>query len=206
MGPQHGPAESETGVRSIAVYCGASGGKGDGYLRVARAFGQLLAEEGLEVVYGGGKVGLMGAVADGALAAGGRVVGIIPRGLFEREVGHAGVTELRVVESMHDRKAAMAEIADGIVALPGGYGTLDELCEMITWAQLGLHRKPIALLNHGGYYDPLLLMFDRALEEGFIPPAFRALVMDSADPIDLLARMRAHMPGNLARWSDGLRG
>ena len=193
-------------MRSIAVYCGASGGKGDGFLRVARAFGQLLAEEGLEVIFGGGRVGLMGAVADGALAAGGRGIGVIPRGLFEREVGHTCVTELRVVESMHERKAAIAEIADGFVALPGGYGTLDELCEMITWAQLGLHSKPIALLNHDGYYDPLLTMFDRASAEGFIPPAFRTLVVSAADPITLLARLRAHTPSRLARWSDGLRG
>jgi len=193
-------------VKSMAVYCGASGGKSDGYMQAARAFGQLLAEERIDVIYGGGKVGLMGAVADGALAAGGRVIGIIPRGLFEREVGHTGVTELRVVESMHDRKAMMAELADGIVALPGGYGTLDELCEMITWAQLGLHSKPIALLNHAGYFDPLLAMFDHALAEGFIPPAFRALVMDAPEPGRLLERMRAHTPSNLARWSNGLRG
>ncbi len=193
-------------MKRVAVYCGASGGKGDGYLTIARAFGQLLAEQRIDVIYGGGKVGMMGAVADGALAAGGRVIGIIPRGLFEREIGHTGVTELRVVETMHDRKAMMAELADGIVALPGGYGTLDELCEMITWAQLGLHNKPIALLNYGGYYAPLLSMFDHALAEGFIPPAFRSLVMDAPDPAALLERMRAHTPANLARWSDGLRG
>lgn len=193
-------------MKSVAVYCGASGGKRDDYVKVAWSLGEMLAGQGIDLIYGGGKVGLMGAVADGALAAGGRVIGVIPRGLFEREVGHTGVTELRVVESMHERKALIETLAEGFMALPGGYGTLDELCEMITWAQLGLHSKPIALLNHAGYFDPLLAMFDHALAEGFIPPAFRALVMDAPEPGLLLERMRAHTPSNLARWSNGLRG
>lgn len=192
-------------MKSVAVYCGASGGKRDDYVKVAWSLGEMLAGQGIELIYGGGKVGLMGAVADGALAAGGRVIGVIPRGLFEREVGHTGVTELRVVESMHERKALIETLAEGFMALPGGYGTLDELCEMITWAQLGLHRKPIGLLNHAGFYDPLLAMFDRAHDEGFIPPLFRALVLDAPEPAALLARMLAYTPPMHTRWTREVR-
>lgn len=192
-------------MKSVAVYCGASSGKGDGYVDVARAFGRLLAENGMAIIYGGGKIGLMGALADGALAVGGRVIGVIPRGLFEREVGHTGVSELRVVESMHERKALIADLAEGFVAMPGGYGTLDELCEVITWAQLGLHSKPIGLLNHAGYYDALLAMFDRGLAEGFIPAAFRSLVLDAEAPAALLARLQAYTPPATTPWSRELK-
>jgi len=155
-------------MRSVAVYCGSASGANPAFGRAATALGHQLAEAGCTLVYGGSNAGLMGMVADAALAAGGRVIGVIPDGLFEREVAHLGLSELRVVRSMHERKALMNELAEGFVALPGGIGTLDELVEMYTWNQLGIHRKPCALLNIDGYYDSLLAFLRHAADQGLL--------------------------------------
>ncbi len=164
--------------------------------------GAALARRGLGLVYGGGKVGLMGAVADSALAAGGEVIGVIPVFLEAREVAHGGLTELRVVGSMHERKAMMTELSDAFVALPGGYGTFEEFCEILTWAQLGLHHKPFGLLDVEGYYRPLLQMFDHAVAEEFLSPTLRSLVLPDVDPERLLDLLAAHEPRNADKWSD----
>jgi uncharacterized protein (TIGR00730 family) len=158
-------------VRRVCVFCGASSGRSAAYAEAARAFGVAVASRGLGLVYGGGKVGLMGAVADGALAGGAEVVGVIPRELVERELAHEGLTDLRVVGSLHERKALMAELSDGFVALPGGFGTLDELMEQLTWSQLGLHAKPIGLLDVAQYWHPLIALARHATEQGFVREA-----------------------------------
>jgi uncharacterized protein (TIGR00730 family) len=165
--------------RNICVYCGSSDGNRPEYRAVAMELGQALAQSGVGLVYGGACIGLMGAVADAALAAGGRVVGIMPRRLVEREVAHRGLTKLRVVETMHERKHQMATLADAFIALPGGYGTLDELCEVLGWAQLGIHAKPIVLLNVAGYYDPLLAMLDHAVQDGFLKAQSRQFALQA---------------------------
>src|SRR5271154_1287843 len=152
-------------LRRICVFCGSSSGTGDTYLQSARRVGRLVCVRGIELVYGGGNVGLMGALADACLAGGGRVTGVIPQLLVDKEVAHQGLTQLHVVQTMHERKALMADLADAFVALPGGYGTWDELCEVLTWSQIGIQRKASALLNVNGYYDPLLAMADRAVSE-----------------------------------------
>ncbi len=187
-------------LRSICVYCGSSPGADPAYMAAATAFGALLAGHGLRLVYGGGDVGLMGAVADGALAAGGEVVGVIPRALMALEVGHRGLTELRVVESMHERKATMAELADGFVALPGGLGTFEELFEVLTWNQLGFHRKPTGLLNVGGYYDGLVGFLDESVEARFVRPEHRAMLLCDDDPERLLKRFWDWEPPVIAKW------
>ena len=166
--------------RSICVYCGSNDGIRPEYRAVASALGTAMARADIGLVYGGARVGLMGAVADAVLAEGGRVVGWIPHQLAKREVEHTGLTELHVVGSMHERKHGMAACADAFLALPGGYGTLDELCEILGWAQLGLHAKPVVLLNQNGYYDPLLTMLDRAMEEGFLKPQHRRTAQAAA--------------------------
>lgn len=159
--------------KNICVYCGSSEGNRPEYRAAAVELGHAMAQVGVGLVYGGARVGLMGAIADAVLAAGGHAVGIIPKHLMGREVAHRGLTELHVVETMHERKHQMAALADAFIALPGGYGTLDELCEVLGWAQLGLHAKPIVLLNPAGYYDPLLAMLDRAVKDGFLKPQNR---------------------------------
>ncbi|MGE0582075.1 MAG: TIGR00730 family Rossman fold protein [Steroidobacteraceae bacterium] len=163
-------------VRSVCVYCGSRSGGPPAYARAAAALGAAIAREGLTLVYGGGSVGLMGVVADEALAAGGRVVGVIPRILMRRELAHRGLTDLVVTDSMQGRKAKMAELSDAFIALPGGIGTLDELFEMWTWAQLGVHQKPCVLINTEGYYDDLLAFLDRAQRDGFLQPGTRGLL------------------------------
>jgi len=168
--------------KRVCVFCGSSAGLSERYAEAARATGLAIARRGLGLVYGGGRVGLMGHLADSALAAGGEVVGVIPKALFERELGHTGVTDLRVVRSMHERKAVMADLSDAFLALPGGLGTLEEFCEVLTWAQLGIHRKPCALLNVEGYFDPLLALFENAVREGFLAKAHQALVKAGPDP------------------------
>lgn len=168
-------------VRSICVYCGSRTGAHPAYARAAAALGKAIAREGLTLVYGGGSVGLMGVVADSALAAGGRVIGVIPRILMKRELAHRGLTELVQTGSMQERKAKMAELSDAFVALPGGIGTLDELFEMWTWAQLGLHAKPCALINTEGYYDNLVAFLDRAALDGFLRPEIRSLLRVVSD-------------------------
>lgn len=156
-------------IRSVAVFCGSRTGANPNFMRQAIEVGELLARRNLELVYGGGEVGLMGAVANACLRGGGRAIGVIPKGLFEKEILHEGLTELHVTDSMHARKAKMAERADAFLTLPGGFGTLDELCEIVTWAQLGIHAKPIALLNTDGFWDGFLEFSKTAVDQGFIP-------------------------------------
>ncbi|HEX2078157.1 MAG TPA: TIGR00730 family Rossman fold protein [Longimicrobium sp.] len=187
-------------MKRLCVFCGSSPGARAEYAEAARATGLALAERGMGLVYGGGRVGLMGMVADTLLQAGGEVIGVIPESLMRREVGHHGLTELHVVGSMHQRKALMADLADGFVALPGGFGTFEEFCEVITWSQLGIHPKPCGLLNVAGYYAPLLAMFDHAVAERFIRPQHRELVLEDTDPGRLLGRMRDFTPPDTEKW------
>ena len=170
----------------IAVFCGSAFGRGDEYAASAKSFARASVRRGMRVVYGGASVGLMGLVADTVLAEGGEVIGVIPSKLVEREIGHRRLTELRVVETMHERKAGMAALADAFVALPGGLGTLEELFEVWTWSQLGIHSKPCALLNTAGYYDPLIDFLDHAVEEGFVRERQRSTLIVSSDPDELL--------------------
>jgi hypothetical protein len=187
----------------VCVFCGASSGRGTAYAEAARAFGGTVASRGLGLVYGGGRVGLMGAVADGALAAGGEVIGVIPRTLLERELAHSGVRELRVVESLHERKALMAELSDGFAALPGGFGTLDELMEQLTWSQLGLHAKPVGLLDVEDYWRPLIELARHAGEQGFVREADLAAIAVATEPDALLDALEvlSRRPRPRAKWS-----
>lgn len=175
------------------MFCGSSSGR-ERHLEVASAVGRRLAERGIELVYGGGRVGTMGAVADGALAAGGTVIGVIPQSLVDFEVAHRGLTELHVVADMHERKALMARLADGFVTLPGGAGTLEEMFEVWTWAQLGLHAKPLGLLDVDGYYGHLLKMVDHMVEEGFLKPAYRDMLLVADDLDRLLDSFSTYRP------------
>jgi uncharacterized protein (TIGR00730 family) len=181
-------------IRSLCVYCGSSAGGDPRYTDVARQLGELLAAEAIELVYGGGAVGLMGVLADAALARGGRVVGVLPRGLFSREVAHVGLTDLHEVGSMHERKQLMVDLADGFVALPGGLGTLEELAEVATWAQLGIHSRPIAVVDVAGYWRPFADFLDRAVVDGFLRPANRDRVVWVDDIGDLLPALAAYEP------------
>jgi hypothetical protein len=187
-------------IAAVCVFCGSSPGVDARYVDTARELGRLLARRGVTLVYGGARVGVMGAAADAALDDGGRVVGVIPRPLWSREVGHTGLSELLVVESMHERKALMSDRADAFVALPGGAGTLEELFEVWTWAQLGIHTKPVAVLNVGGFYDPLLALADHLVAQGFVRPAHRAMLLDDDDPARLLARLEAHDAPAVRQW------
>jgi uncharacterized protein (TIGR00730 family) len=192
-------------LKSICVFCGSNPGKRPEYRIAAETLGRLLAEKGLELVYGGGTVGLMGILSSACLAAGGRVIGIIPKALIGREVAgrmveHTSLTRLEVVDSMHTRKARMAEIADGFIALPGGFGTFEELFEILTWAQLGFHRKPIGLLDAEGYYEPLLSLCDRALAEGFMKPESRRRLLAHTDPEMLLEALAAYRSEPVIPW------
>lgn len=181
-------------MRRICVFAGSNRGKRGEYEEAARALGHELAMRGLGLVYGGASVGLMGVIADAVLAEGGEVVGVLPRGLFKREVGHEHLTELHMVNSMHERKALMADLSDGFIALPGGYGTFDELFEAITWAQIGLHSKPIGLLNVIGYFDPLLALINHVIAEGFISPPGTRLILQKETPGELLEAITAYLP------------
>jgi uncharacterized protein (TIGR00730 family) len=187
-------------MKSICVFCGSNIGSRPEYSDEARNLGKILAAQGIRLIYGGGRVGLMGIIADAVMAAGGEVSGIIPRALDRREIANRNVTELRVVGSMHERKALMNELSDGFIALPGGYGTFEELCEMLTWAQLGIHRKPVGLLDIAGYYAPLLSLFDHAVEQRFLHPDHRGLLLSDTDPVALLERMRNYSPLVTAKW------
>ncbi|NVB42907.1 TIGR00730 family Rossman fold protein [Pseudenhygromyxa sp. WMMC2535] len=187
-------------MRRVCVFCGSSPGERPAYAGAARRFAEALAAEGLGLVYGGGRVGLMGVVADAALAAGCEVIGVIPEALQARELGHTGITELRVVESMHVRKSTMAELSDAFVALPGGLGTLEELFEVWTWAVLGLHRKPVGLLDVEGYWGPLITMVDRMVDEGFVGVPHRGMLSVAEEPAALLARLGAWQAPELAKW------
>jgi uncharacterized protein (TIGR00730 family) len=181
-------------MRRICVFTGSNYGNRPEYRGSAQALGEELAGRGLGLVYGGASVGLMGVVADAVLASGGEAIGVIPRGLFKREVAHRGLTQLHEVGSMHERKALMADLADGFIALPGGLGTFDELFEIISWAQLGLHSKPIGLLDAAGFFTPLLALIRYASEEGFIMPVHASIAMREATPGALLDRFAAYVP------------
>lgn len=189
-------------MKRICVFCGSSTGSRPIYREAAHSLGRALRKHGIGLVYGGGNVGLMGVVADAVMGSGGNVIGVIPEALVNRELAHRTVTELIVVRSMHERKAKMAELSDAFIALPGGYGTFEEFCETITWAQLGMHRKPCAILNVEGYYDPLLALFDRGVDEGFIHPANRRLVLQETDPGRLLDLMARYSPPQTEKWID----
>ena len=180
-----------TELRSICVFCGASPGHDPAYADAATRVGEELARRGIGLVYGGGRLGLMGVVADAALAAGGQVTGVIPRGLVDRELAHPGLTELRVVSTLHERKAVMADLSDAFIALPGGLGTLEELAEVLSWAQLGLHAKPIGALDVGGFWSPLVGHLDHAAGEGFVSEAHRGLLLVDDDLDRLLGRLDA---------------
>ena len=178
-------------LRRVCVYCGSRPGVRPAYAEAARRLGAELARRGIGLVTGGGAVGLMGAVADAALAAGGQATGVIPQAMVEREVGHARLTELRVVGTMHERKATMARLADAFVAMPGGLGTLEEIAEALTWVQLGIHAKPCALLDVEGYYGPFIDWLDVSVREGFVLPERRAAVVIEADPVALVDALEA---------------
>jgi uncharacterized protein (TIGR00730 family) len=187
-------------IRRLCVFCGSSAGRERGYRRLAESLARALAERGIGIVYGGARVGLMGALADAALAAGGEVIGVIPQALIDREIGHRGLTELRIVDSMHERKALMAELADGFVALPGGVGTLEELFEVWTWAQLGLHAKPCGLLDTDGFYGPLVAFLDHQVDAGFVREAHRAMLLTVHSPEELLTAFAAYRPPRVGKW------
>jgi len=189
-------------MRQLCVFCGSSSGRDPVYREAAEALGRLLARRGMGLVFGGGHIGLMGVVADAAIEAGGSAIGVIPRGLQARELGHRGLTELRVVESMHERKATMVALADGFIALPGGMGTLEETTEVLTWAQLGIHRKPVGLLDVGGYWKPFVGFLDHAVDEGFLRRDHRAMVLVEADPAELVERMLRYRSPVQERWLD----
>jgi uncharacterized protein (TIGR00730 family) len=187
-------------VRRVCVFCGSSPGRDPRYVAAAREMALALVARGEGLVFGGGSVGLMGVLADALLAAGGEALGVIPHGLVAREIAHRSLTEMRVVPSMHARKALMAELSDAFVALPGGFGTFEELLEMVTWAQLGIHRKPIGLLNVAGYYDSLIALVDHAVREGFVPPGNRGLILVDGEPGPLLERLSAYQSPARPEW------
>lgn len=186
-------------LKRICVFCGSRAGSRPDYAEMATRLGALLAERQIELVYGGGNVGLMGKMADACLEAGGRVIGVIPRALMDWEVGHEGLTRLEVVDSMHTRKARMAELADGFIALPGGLGTLEELFEVLTWAQLGFHTKPVGLLDVAAYYTPLVQWLEAGVREGFLKPENRELLLHADNAVTLLREMGQYHPPAVAR-------
>lgn len=190
-----------SGLKRVCVFCGSSAGRRPEYRQAAEQMGRALARRGIELVYGGGHIGLMGVLADAALAGGGRVIGVIPKALEDLELGHRRLSELRVVGSMHERKALMAELSEAFVALPGGFGTLDEFCEVLTWSQLGFHAKACGLLNVARFFDPLLTLFDHAVTERFLRPENRRLVLESQEPDELLeALARFVPPPDVRKW------
>jgi uncharacterized protein (TIGR00730 family) len=189
-------------MQNICVFCGSSPGARPAYADAARRFGTALARRRLGLVYGGGHVGLMGAIADAVLDGGGAAHGVITRALEQKEIAHRGLTSLVITQTMHERKAALADAADAFVMLPGGYGTLDEFFEVLTWAQLGIHAKPCAILDVGGYFDPLRAFLDGAVAAGFVHPAHRDMVIVEDDPARLLDRLAAWSPVKVSKWLD----
>ena len=187
-------------MRRICVFCGASDGAKPVYREAAIQMGQLLAERKIELVYGGGNLGLMGTIADATMQAGGRVIGIIPSALVAKEQGHQDITELFIVNTMHERKTMMATLADGFIAMPGGFGTLEEFIEILTWGQLGFHRKPAGLLNVDGFYDGLLNFFDQQVENGFVRPHLRKLVLTADTPESMLDAMQNYVHPSVNKW------
>jgi uncharacterized protein (TIGR00730 family) len=192
-------------LRRIAIYCGSSRGSDPAFSAAAVALAQHLVGQGIGIVYGGGNVGLMGAVADAALAAGGEVIGVIPESLLAKELGHEGCTELRVTRTMHERKQMMVDLSDGFVALPGGFGTLDELFETLTWLQLGFHQKPVGLLNVSGFFDPLLQFLDQVSATQLLRPEHRASLLSHEEPQALLAALHGFEPHTCGKWITDLR-
>lgn len=187
-------------LKRICVFCGSRAGRDDRYRDAAIELGELLVESGRGLVFGGGRVGLMGVIADAVLETGGEVIGVLPHMLATRELRHSGVADMRLVDDMHARKALMAELSDAFVALPGGYGTLEEFFEVVTWSQLGIHAKTVGLLNSGGFFDPLVAMIERAVSEGFIRPRHRELIVVADNPRELLERLQAHRPPRVRKW------
>ncbi|MDP6372642.1 MAG: TIGR00730 family Rossman fold protein [Vicinamibacterales bacterium] len=181
-------------VKNVCVFCGSSAGSDPAFRAAACEMGEALVRRGIGLVYGGARIGMMGAIADRVLELEGEVIGVIPRALAEKEVAHAGLSELHIVGSMHERKALLTDRSDAFIAMPGGYGTLDELCEALTWGQLGIHAKPVGLLSTAGYFDRLLAFLDHARSEGFLQPEHRAMVTVSADPDELLNGLSAYTP------------
>ena len=189
-------------MNRVCVFCGSSPGSNPQYGELATRLGSILAQRGLTLVYGGGNVGLMGVLANAVLAHDGQVIGVIPQALADLEVAHTGLADLRVVGSMHERKALMADLADGFIALPGGLGTLEEFCEVLTWAQLGMHQKPCGLLNPEHYFDQLITFLDHAVTERFVRPEHRALVLVEEDPAALLDRFARFRAPSVEKWID----
>ena len=187
-------------IRRVAIFCGSNPGARPEYAEGARALARLLAQRGIGVVYGGSSVGLMAVVAESVLDELGDIIGVIPRMLVDREVAHTSLNDLRIVDSMHERKALMAELSDGFIALPGGIGTLEEFFEIWTWAQLGVHQKPCGLLNVAGYFDPLLAFLDRAVEEKFVRDVHRSMVIVDSDPAALLAKFESYEAPRVVKW------
>lgn len=189
-------------MKRLCVFCGSNKGARPVYTAAAKALGQAFVKRNLGLVYGGGNVGLMGIISDEILAQGGEVIGVIPHSLVRREVAHQSLTAQHIVGTMHERKALMAELSDGFIAMPGGMGTFDEFCEILTWAQLGIHQKPCGILNVENYFTPLLTMFDHAVVEGFLRDAHRALVLEATEPDDLLDALAAYRPQQVEKWLD----
>jgi len=187
-------------MKRIAVFCGSSSGTDTVFEKEAQILGQTLAKENIDLVYGGANVGLMGALANATLSGGGNVIGVIPTFLKSKEIAHLGLTELHIVASMHERKTKMNDLCDGAIALPGGFGTLEELFEMLTWGQLGLHQKPVGLLNVNGFYDELIQLMDTMVEKGFLKEVYRRLVLISNNADDLLAQMRTYEAPKVGKW------
>ncbi len=195
-------AKEQKSMKSICVYCGSNFGDRNSYLEAAQGLGIELAKRGITLVYGGGNVGLMGVVADSVLAAGGKVIGVIPQALVDKEVAHTELSELRVVGSMHERKSLMADLADAFIALPGGLGTLEEFCEVATWTQLGLHRKACGLLNIEGFFDGLLSFLNHATQEGFIRAEHKSIVLIGEDPVALIEKLSRFEVPTVHKWID----
>lgn len=187
-------------MKKVSVFCGSSIGTEPEFRKSAEELGKYLAVKKIEIIYGGAKVGLMGAVADGALRNGGSVTGILPRFLNQKEIAHEGLTSLIMVETMHERKLRMNELSEGVIALPGGYGTLEELFEMITWGQLGLHRKPVGILNINGFYDPLSVLLENMVINGFLKESNRRMLMTANNAADLIKAMEQYSPPNETKW------
>jgi len=188
-------------MKSICVYCGSNAGANPRFAEGARALAAAMVEQNLSLVYGGGNVGLMGMIADEVLRLGGEVTGVIPNALMEKEVGHRGLTRQFVVKDMHERKAMMAELSDGFIAMPGGMGTLEELFEMLTWSQLGFHAKPVGVLNVDGFYNHLVQFISHATDMGFVRPAHAALMKVEESPVRLIERLREPRPDNITKWT-----
>jgi uncharacterized protein (TIGR00730 family) len=189
-------------MKRITVFCGSSFGTETIYTEQATLLGETFAKENIELVYGGANVGLMGAVADGVLNNGGKAIGVLPNFLRSKEIAHLGLTELILVESMHERKTKMSDLCDGVIALPGGFGTLEELFEMLTWAQLGLHKKPIAILNINGFYDSLVALTENMVEKGLLKEANQKMLLVSDNIPDLLHQMKNYVPPTVGKWID----